>query len=175
MKVIEEILVSMLCCNLLKSNIYMFWTVYSNGPSARREREREFYLTPVGPKWAYGGWCCIVESPSPACRSICRACLYAGLGRPSIYDILYNVTLSVVVQDNHDSFLNKPTKNAFYDPTSSSCTFFLWNSSVLGAHYANLFTPWVVPKISLVVSGLFAVLLNSLALYGLALAHGKGL
>ena len=119
--------------------------------------------------WAYGGWCCRGASLSPACRSICKACLCTGLGRPFIYGILQNVAFAVLVQDGHNSF--QKTKNALYNPVSSPCPLFLWNSSVLGAHSAKNFTSWAVPKTSMVVSGLFSIILNSLALCGLASAH----
>ncbi len=69
------------------------------GPERERERERVLFN-------ASAARMCRVKSLSPACRSICGACLctiQAWKSHPSIYDILY-LTFSVVIQGDHNSF-----------------------------------------------------------------------
>ena len=80
--------------------------------------------------------------------------------------MLQNVAFAVDLQDDQNSF--RPT----ITPITPPCPLFLRNSSVFGAHSANIFTPSAVPNISLDVNGLFSVRLNSLALCDLACEQG---
>lgn len=86
--------------------------------------------------------------------------------------MLQNTAFAVLLQDNQK--LLSPNNFNSYTSADSLCPLFLRNSSVFGAHSANSFIPSAVPNISLGVSGLFSVRLNSLALCDLACAQEKG-